>query len=259
MNNQLEIFIRYSELIFYKTYADLKAETERTYLGFLWWIFEPLLYMLVFFVLFDLLLNRGTKDFVPFLLVGLTAWQWFKSCLSHGSETILGAHQLMQQVHLPKVIFPIILIFTDTVKFIFIFILLLIFLWLYGYGVGWHYLALPVVLMTQLLLTTALVFLLAGIVPFLPDLRFVVENVLMAVFFMSGIFLASEAVPEAYRGYYYLNPMVNIIESYRNILMYDAWPFFSTLFIISSLSLVGIGLGILLIARFEYVYPKIMR
>jgi len=259
MNNKLEIFIRYSELIFYKTYADLRAETERTYLGFLWWIFEPLLYMSVFFVVFELLLNRGTKDFVPFLLVGLTIWQWFKSCLSHGSETILAANQLMQHVHLPKVIFPIILIFTDTVKFIFIFTLLLIFLWFYGYGIGLHYLALPAVLITQLLLTTALVFFLAAIVPFLPDLRYVVENLLMAVFFMSGIFLASESVPEAYRGYYYLNPMVNLIESYRNILMFHEWPSFTALLIISSLSLVGIGLATRLIARFEYVYPKIMR
>jgi lipopolysaccharide transport system permease protein len=256
---KLDTLSRYSELILYKTYADLRAETERTYLGFLWWIFEPILYMGVFFVLFGLLLSRGTEDFVPFLLVGLTIWQWFKSCLTHGSETILGAHQLMQQVYLPKVIFPIILILTDTVKFAFIFVLLLIFLWFYGYGIGWPYLALPIVLIVQLLFIAALTFLLAAIVPFLPDLRFVVENLLMAVFFMSGIFMSAEIVPEAYRGYYYLNPMVNLIENYRNILMYHAWPDWSTLFIIGSLSIIGIGLAIRFIAHFDYLYPKIMR
>lgn len=48
MTQKLDTLFRYSELIIYKTYADLKAETERTYLGFLWWIFEPLLYMSVF-------------------------------------------------------------------------------------------------------------------------------------------------------------------------------------------------------------------
>jgi ABC-type polysaccharide/polyol phosphate export permease len=53
--------------------------------------------------------------------------------------------------------------------------------------------------------------------------------------------------------------MVNIIESYRNILMYHEWPFFTALFIIGSLSVVGIGLATLLIAHFEYEYPKIMR
>jgi lipopolysaccharide transport system permease protein len=53
------------------------------------------------------------------------------------------------------------------------------------------YLALPAVLMVQLLLTTALTLFLAAIVPFLPDLRFVIENILLAVFFMSGIFIKS--------------------------------------------------------------------
>jgi lipopolysaccharide transport system permease protein len=255
--NRLEILIRYIELILYKTYADLKAETKRTYLGFLWWIFEPVLYMTVFYIFFGLLLGHSTDDFVPFLLIGLTIWQWFKSCLSHGSETILGGQGLMQQVHLPKIIFPIILILKDTVKFFFIFVLLLAFLWFYGFNIGLSYLALPLLLMIQLLFTTALTFFLAAIVPFLPDLRFVVENVLLAVFFMSGIVIKADTIPEAYRSYYYLNPMVNLIEDYRNILMFNQWPHGFTLLFIGFISLIGIWLSIRLIAYFEYLYPKI--
>ena len=256
---KLNILARYIELILYKTYADLKAETERTYLGFLWWIFEPIMYMSVFYVIFGLLLSRGTPDFIAFLLVGLTIWQWFKSCLTHGSETILGAQALMRQIYLPKVIFPIILILTDTVKFLFILALLLIFLWFYGYGIGLPYLALPIMLIVQLLFTTTITFLLAAVVPFVPDLRFVIENLLMAVFFMSGIFLAADAVPKAYQFYYYLNPMVSIIEGYRNILMYNTWPNWSALFYISIASIIGIWLITRLINSFEYIYPKIMR
>jgi lipopolysaccharide transport system permease protein len=256
--SRLDIFFRYSELILYKTYADLKAETERTYLGFLWWVFEPIMYMSVFYVFFGVLLEHKTTNFVPFLLVGLTAWQWLKSCLSHGSETILGGHGLMQQVHLPKVIFPIILILTDTVKFIFIFFLLLNFLWIYGFGISINYLALPVVLIVQLLFTTALTFFLAAIVPFLPDLRFVVENVLLAVFFMSGIIIDVNSIPVDYRVYYYMNPIVSIVESYRHILMDHVWPNWLALFMIGIISLIGIWLGSRLISRFEYIYPKIM-
>ncbi|MDM8569536.1 ABC transporter permease, partial [Thiotrichales bacterium HSG1] len=221
MNKKLNTLLRYSELIVYKTYADLRAETERTYLGFLWWVFEPILYMSVFYVFFGLLLKQGTPDYVPFLLVGLTAWQWLKSCLSHGAETILGASGLMQHVFLPKVIFPIILVLTDTVKFLFILVLLFIFLWWYGYSVNITYLALPIVLLIQLLFTMALVFFLAAVVPFLPDLRFVVENILLALFFMSGVMIRSDIVPEAYQHYYYSNPIVILIESYRDILMYN--------------------------------------
>ncbi|MBE9563464.1 MAG: ABC transporter permease [Proteobacteria bacterium] len=249
---------KYTELILYKTYADLRAETERTYLGFLWWIFEPVMYMGVFYIFFGILLGHRTDDYVPFLLIGLTSWQWLKSCLSHGAETIKGATPLMQQVHLPKVVFPIILILTDTVKFLFILSLLLIFLWLYGYGIGIAYLALPLILIVQMLFVLACTLFLAAIIPFVPDLRFVVENILLALFFMSGVMIRSDIVPEAYQSFYYLNPIVTIIESYRDILMYNVWPNNLSLLVISIISLLCIWLGAKLIARFEYIYPKIM-
>jgi len=253
----LNQFVRYTELILYKTYADLKAETERTYLGFLWWIFEPIMYMFVFYLVFGVAMKHGTEDFVSFLLVGLTAWQWMKSCLSHGSDAILGSRVLMQQVHLPKVVFPTILILTDSTKFVFIFTLLLIYLWLSGYRIGWPYLALPAVLLVQLLFITAITYLLAAVIPFLPDLRFVVENVLQAIFFGSGIFFTVSNLPERYHFYFYLNPMANLIEDYRNILMYQQWPGWQGLLTIALVSLVGIRLGIYVIGRLEYVYPKI--
>ncbi|MEZ5673238.1 MAG: ABC transporter permease [Thiotrichaceae bacterium] len=259
--NQIQLLFRYLELIFYKTYADLRAETERTYLGFMWWIFEPIMYMTIFYVMFGILLGHRTDDYVPFLLVGLTIWQWFKSCLSHASETILGAHFLMKHVNLPKIIFPIILILTDTVKFLFIFSLLLVFLWLRGYQLNEHYWALPALFVVQLLLITACSLILAAIVPFLPDLRFVVENVLTAVFFMSGVFLDVSKLPHVldfHKQLYYLNPMVNIIEDFRNVLMYNNPPDWRALAIISVVSLLGIWFGKHLIQKFEYVYPKVM-
>ncbi len=255
--NTFEQIMRYTDLILYKTYADLRAETERTYLGFLWWIFEPVMYMSVFFVVFSIFMGHKTDNFVPFLLVGLTIWQWMKSCLSHGSESILGYRGLMQYVSLPKVIFPIILILTDTVKFIFIFTLLLGFLWLSGFSITQSYLALPILLIVELLFTTAITLFLAAIIPFFPDLRFVVENVLTAIFFGSGIFFSVSSIPPQYHFYFYLNPMANLIEDFRNVLMYNIFPDWHSLLVIGIISILGIWFSVYLISRFEYIYPRI--
>jgi lipopolysaccharide transport system permease protein len=254
---QFKTFHTYLELILYKTYADLRAETERTYLGFLWWVFEPIMYMFVFYMVFAVFMGRQTDNFVPFLLVGLTVWQWMQSCLSHGSESILGYRALMQSVHLPKVIFPIILILTDSTKFIFIFSILLIYLWISGFEIGLPYLALPLVLLVELIFIMAITFFLAAIVPFFPDIRFVVEKMLQAVFFASGIFFSADSIPEQYQLYYYLNPMATLVESFRDILMYNQWPQWDMLLLIGFLSCIALFLSIRLIAHFEYTYPKV--
>jgi lipopolysaccharide transport system permease protein len=248
---------RYIELIFYKAYADLRVETERTYLGFLWWIFEPMMFMATFYLVFGVMLGNSDPNYVPFLMTGLIPWQWTKSCLSHGTFTILGHGHLMEQVKLPKIIFPIILLVTDTVKFLFILALLIIFVWGYGLPIGKAYLALLVLLLVQLLFTAAFTFLLAAVVPFMPDLRIVVENILQAIFFMSGIFFAASALPQQYHCVFYLNPFAVLIRDYRTIMIENQWPHWDALGILALISLVGIVLSALLIRRFDHLYPKI--
>jgi len=249
--------LAYLELILYKTYADLKAETERTYLGFLWWIFEPILFMSVFYFVFGVLQKQPVPNFVAFLLVGLVTWEWFKACVSHGSSVIYGQYGLMQHIHLPKILFPIILILTDSFKFLFVFSLLLIYLWTAGFSINIAYLSLPAVLFTELLFTMAITFLVSAIVPFVPDLRFVIDNLLTAVFMISGVFSSAAQMTEGVQFYFYLNPMANLIEDYRKILLHGEFPDWSGLMIINAVALIGVLIAMRIIRRFEYIYPKI--
>ena len=86
---------RFMDIVLFKAYADLRAERERTYLGFVWWIFEPLTYMFVLWLAFDVILSRGGEGFVLFVLVGLVPWQWFKSTVTHGANSVLAARKLI--------------------------------------------------------------------------------------------------------------------------------------------------------------------
>ncbi|HPQ27545.1 MAG TPA: hypothetical protein PLQ82_03640 [Desulfobacteraceae bacterium] len=61
---------RYIELVFFKAYANLRSEAARTYLSFLWWIIDPVLFMSVYYVVFAVLLQRGTKGYIPNLSIG---------------------------------------------------------------------------------------------------------------------------------------------------------------------------------------------
>jgi lipopolysaccharide transport system permease protein len=247
---------RFIELVYFKTYADLRSEASRTYLSFLWWIFEPLLSMVVYFVAFGLLLERGREDFIPFLLIGLTTWNWFGYTIRHGMPSIQQNRAIMNQVHLPKVVFPFIVIFTDSIKFFIVFVILLLFLWIYGFSVNMSYFALPIILLTHLTIIIAATLFLAAIVPFLPDLKFLIEALLTMLFFVSGVLFDGTSIPDQYQSYFYLNPMTHIIESYRDILMYGEWPQLKTLLGIFVCASVIVYIGYSIIKYFDYVYPR---
>lgn len=249
---------RYRELILFKAYADLTSEASRTYLSFLWWIFDPILSMSVYYFVFGVLLQRGTADYVPFLLVGMVTWQWFINTVNHGMTSIWGNAGLMNQVYLPKTVFPSVVIIMDAFKFLIVFTLILLFLWVYGFSPNITYLALPAIFAVEFLFITAVTWFIAAIIPFVPDLRFLVQAVLQLVFFLSGIFFSSTDIPAGLRKYFYLNPMATIIEDYRNILMHAQWPNWNALALIGLSSLLAVFLAGQLIRRYDFVYPRII-
>ena len=246
----------YLQLVTYKAYADLRSEAAKTTIGFLWWVLDPLLFMIIFYVVFGLIMKHGTEDFISFLLIGLVTWRWFQNTISHGANSILAGRGLMRQVYVPKVIFPLVVILTDLVKFAFVFSILLLYLFLAGFGIGHAYLALPIVLIVEFILIVGLTLLIAALVPFFPDLKFFNDHLLHVLFYMSGIFFAGSSISAKYQPYFYLNPMANIIEAYRDILMHNTWPSWTALAIVAGLGIVLMLFSEHLINRNDHLYPK---
>lgn len=249
---------RILELVFFKTYADLKAEVSRNYLGFLWWVIEPILYMGAFFFIFGLGFRKGSTEFIYFLLAGITAWKWFASSLTASSYVLKSNKGTMNQVAVPKIVFPIIMILDNMIKYLFVLALFIIALVIGGYYPNVAWLSLPIVLLVQLTFICATSGLVAAIVPFVPDLSLLINNFMMILFFMSGIFFDINSLEsEAVKTIMNFNPMVGIIESYRGIFLRSDWPDFSTMAAIASISLIGILIAIMLFSRFDKLYAKV--
>lgn len=248
---------RYREIILYKVYADLRSESERTYVGYLWWIIEPVIQMAIYYAVFEFILVRRTEDFVSFLLVGVVVWRWFQQTLIEGASSILAAQALINEVYLPKLILPTVSVLCNTLKFSLVLLLLLTFLWFRGYGVTGAYLALPVILLTQFCLIVACTYVLAPLVPFFPDLRVILNSFLIATMFLSGVFYSISSIPESVRYYFYLNPMAVILEAYRAVLLHAAWPAWELLGVIAIVSVCALLTGAKLTARLSHVFPKL--
>lgn len=212
------------QLLFFTVRCRLKSEASTSYLNYGWWVIEPLLHMATFYFVFDILMNQGTPDFVPFLLTGLTPWLWFNKSVINAANSLAAGRAIMLQTRISLSLFPAEVIAQDTVKQGVVFSLLLTFLLLYGYSPNIHWFGLPVLLLTQLVLTAAASFAIAMLVPFLPDFKYLVVAGLQMMMFGSGIFFTIDLILPEHRALFFLNPMANLIHSYRAVLMYGQWP-----------------------------------
>ena len=231
---------RLLDLILYKTYAELKFEAQRTYVGVLWWIFEPIMFMLIFYFVFAVVFERGTENFVPFLLIGLTAFHWLQSTVTQASWAIISNRPLIQQVHVPKFVFPTVVVLSTTAKFAIVFCLLLIYLVVYGIPVAWEWLYSLVCLANMLLLTTGMAFLASSVTPFVPDIRILIDNGFRGLFFLSGIFYEISSLPPGLAEWLRLNPIALVIEDLRDALLYHQEPVWTNE---ATVALLGLSLG----------------
>ena len=245
------------ELVLFSTYAELRAEAARSYLGLVWWVLEPALMMATFWFVFGVILRSGGPGYVPELLIGLTVWQWMKSCMTHGGYAIWSNLGLARQTRLPPLVFPLVAMLSDTVKFLCILALLLVILWCCGYAPNAAYLALPPLFLAVFVFSAGIGFLIAAVVPLLPDLRFVIEQVLSVVMFLSGVVFSLKSVSEPLRGWLALNPVAQIMDATRGILMHGAWPQWSELLKVGLVSVAVCLAGAAVVRRLAPRYPKL--
>lgn len=256
MSGQLNTRMNLVDLVLFKAYAELRAEASRYYLSMLWWVFEPVLALGVYYVVFGLLIARDFPDYVPYLLIGIAGWQWFERSLLHSMTAIYGGGYIMNQVNLPKVFFPAVYLCVDSIKFSFVISLVLVFLWTYGMLPNVAYVALPLVLLVEFVFIAGMSFLLAALMPFIPDMKYLVETVVRLAFFASGVLIPIPLIPQQYRFIIDVNPMAQVLEAYRGILMYGQWPDWQALAWVSALGLALLGGAVYLIHRLEQVYPR---
>jgi len=249
---------QYLLLILQKSTSDLVAEARQGYIGILWWVIEPILYLSVFYFIFVVVFARGGRDSVAFLLIGLVIWKWFGSSIPKCAHSISANAGLIRQIYIPKMLLPCMAIATTTMKFFIVFVLLLLFLMTVGFEVNTAWLSLPMLIFVQFFFTLAVGSVLAAIIPFLPDLKFVLDNAMMLLFFLSGVFFDFSAVSPDIKVVLHMNPMLGIIESYRSVLVSGVWPDWVQTGYIFVGSVVCLMVGGYLLKRFDRLYPKIV-
>lgn len=250
---------RLLQLLLYKSYAELRAENARLRIGALWWILEPVLHMLVFYVVFAVLLERRTEDFVWFLLTGQVVWRWFQQTVMQGGDAIYRNRNLMQQVYVPKSFFPSVSLLSQSCKFLATFAILVGLLWLFGFAPNAAYAMLPVVLAVSFLLIAGVAYLVAALMPFLPDMKILLENGLRALMFLSGIFFSGRDLPEPVQTYFFMNPLAALLQAYRDILLDGRYPEWGHLLPAATLALVAIAVGKAILRRFDQLYPRVVQ
>lgn len=246
------------ELIWTKALFNLRSEVHRNYLSYGWWILEPLLHMVVYYVVFGILLKRGGEDYPVFLMTGLVPWMWFMKSVSGSSGSILAGQNLMLQVGLPSIVFPLIGLLQTAIKQFPVFVLLIGFVWLQGHGPSTVWWSLFPVILVQVVLTMVIACAVAALIPFIRDLTYLVPTGLMFLMFLSGVFYDYQFIAPEWQEIFLLNPVAYLLKCYREIFIDNTVPDLVTLTLWGLGSTAVCGLLLIVYGKLRYIFPRIV-
>ncbi len=184
---------------------EVKLRYRGTWLGFFWSLLNPLIMTTVYTVVFSYIFRIGIPKFPVFLFCALLPWNWFGEAVSSGTDCFVGRPGFVRDAIFPTAILPITSIAASMMNYVFSLPILLIVLLTFRVPFGWSLLTLPLIMAVQFLFTLGIVFILGTFNVFFRDLRYIVQNLLMALFFLTPVFYDISSIPASFQFFFKLN------------------------------------------------------
>ncbi len=260
MRQYLKDLIKRKDLLVYLVFSGLKAQYRNTFLGFFWWLLDPLLGVMVYYFLVVIVLQRGgdVENYGAFLVVGLIAWRWVRSVVNSSSKAITSHSGIITRVYLPKAIFPLSVCFSQLINFSIGLLIAAGVLASFKIVPGVQALWLPVVMLMQLVFLAALSLIIGYICVFIRDIDNFISHFMRLWFYASPVIWATGRLPARYSWLVDLNPVSSFLFSYRNILLYNESPEFIKLIPVTVVSLLVVIFMLYYYSRNEHKFIKML-
>ncbi|MCL6613308.1 MAG: ABC transporter permease [Firmicutes bacterium] len=207
----------YRELLYFLTWRDVKVRYKQTVLGAAWAIIQPFFTMVVFSLFFGKL-AKVPSDGVPypiFSYAALVPWTFFAYGLNQSSNSLVGNANLIKKLYFPRLIVPLSSVLSVAVDFVLAFLVLLGMMLYYGVVPTANMWTLPFFFVLATVTSLGVGLWLSALNVQFRDVRYVVPFLVQFWLFATPIAYPSSLLPEPWRTFYGVNPMVGVVEGFR--------------------------------------------
>jgi lipopolysaccharide transport system permease protein len=247
---------------------DLDARYKGSVLGNLWPLVNQLSQLLIYTYVFSIVLKvklslHGVPDnnftFGLWLFAGLLPWISFTSGLSQAAISVITQPNLVKKVVFPLALIPLVPVLSAFIESAFGLMALIFFVALSTHTLHPTLVLLPLIWITQFLLTAGFAYLTAGLTVFLRDIPQTLMVILNLWFYATPIIYPASAIPEKFRDWvFWLNPIATISEVYRDIILLGEVRHWSEWAVTLVISAVICSIGIKVYQRLRPAFADVL-
>jgi lipopolysaccharide transport system permease protein len=207
----------YRELFIILAWRDVAVRYKQTVIGVAWAIVRPFLTMVVLTIVFGRLagLPSDAAPYPVMVFAGMLPWYLFSTILAEASSSIVGNANLIGKVYFPRIIVPVSSAVTALVDFgINLVMLAGVMMWC-AFVPSWRLLFLPGFVVLAVLASLGPALLITAVNVKYRDFRYIIPFIMQFGLYVSPVGFSGTVVPEKWRLWYSLNPVVGVIDGFR--------------------------------------------
>ncbi|MCX7872237.1 MAG: ABC transporter permease [Verrucomicrobiae bacterium] len=208
---------RYRELFLFLTWRDILVRYKQTYIGVAWAALQPLLMMIIFTAIFSFVgkfPSHGTP--YPILVfAALLPWQFFSNAMTESSQSLVASERMITKVYFPRLIIPASAVMSGIIDLVISALILIALMWGFDVPFTTRLFMLPFFFIVAFLAAFSVGLWFSALNVRYRDVKYIVPFIVRMGMYVSPVGFISEVIPEKYRFYYNLNPMVGVIDGFR--------------------------------------------
>jgi ABC-2 type transport system permease protein len=228
--------------------TDFKLRYQGSVLGYVWSLLRPLLLFVILYIVFARFLKFGATipHYPQYLLLGILLWNFFSEVTTGSVGAIVAKGDLLRKINFPKYIIILASSVSAFINLLLNFIVVGVFMAFGGIALSWSALYVIPLVLELFILAIALAFFLSALFVRYRDVQYIWEVIMQAAFYATPILYALQIVPVSVAKLMVLNPVAQIIQDTRYVLITNKTLTIEQLYDNRAIWLIPIGITIVL-------------
>ena len=214
---------KFSRLAYTLAARNVKLKYKNSTLGFLWSLLTPLLYLMIFTLIFSQAFP-SIENYPLFALTGLVFWGFFANSSNQVVQSVVASSGILKSVNVPTIIFPVSNLLAELFNLILSFIPFAVLMYFFGFRPSLETIFIIPFLIMFSMFTLGFSLIICTFNVYYRDIGILWGTLLPALFYFTPIAYSSQLVPEKYVWILKFNPLFHFVNMVRDILYYNTWP-----------------------------------
>lgn len=203
---------------------ELLGEIRDSKFGLFWNFASPAIQVVTFYLVFGLALSRGKQqgiDYLPWVVVGLSAWWFIQPCIVQGCSAIFAKTNVITKMKFPVSILPMTVIGKELFNHFCMLVIAFVVLLLTGYYPTIYWLGIIYYLICAIALAESLALITSVLTMLWRDVKKLVTSLMRMLLYLSFVLFANPFPIPALNFIMKMNPVYYIVQGYRESIFFE--------------------------------------